>query len=609
MPHIPKEIIDQVAAANDIVDVIGTYFPLKRLGVLYKALCPFHQERTPSFTVNQQRQSFKCFGCGAGGSVFRFVMDYEHIDFIASVRKLAEKANIQIVEATMKPEDYARLDMRKRLLALHAEAASFFHLQLMRTPGAAVARDYLKARGLTAEVAKSWQIGYAPDTWDAVRDMAYRQGFNDNEIIASGLVSVKGDDEDRLSDNRNPTFYDRFRDRIMFPICNDNSEVIAFSGRILDAEKSPAKYVNSPETMLFTKGKVLFGLHKAKRALINQKAAIVCEGQVDLITAFESGVQNVIAPQGTAFTEHQAHILKRYVDEVILCFDSDAAGEKAAERSLPHLLGENLVVKIATMPPGEDPDSLIRKQGPEAFLAQINTARDFFDFQIERQALLPNFNSPAGKLAAARKLAEFITSISDVVLREAVINNAAMRLELAPQDFKTLLKRAPQARRDENQSVVQAETIQLDTTLKWLLFLSLRDAASRIWLQSRGWGNVLEEDPAGKALLMKVLDADLDVETVSSVSAFTSTLEPAEENALTTLLDQPLPPEPKTIAEDCWHELERRLLLSEQKALKSKQHSPALNLEEKIALHPRIIEVQKQLAALPPPHPPTIELR
>ncbi|MGV3532511.1 MAG: DNA primase, partial [Chthoniobacteraceae bacterium] len=322
MPQIPQETIEQVATANDIVDVIGSYFPLKRAAGTFKAICPFHREKTPSFTVNPQRQIFKCFGCGAGGSVFRFVMDYEQIDFGSAVRKLAERAGIRLIEQELTPEDSAKLSMRRRLLALHADAAEFFHHQLLKKRSAETARDYLKGRGITGTIAKDWKLGFAPESWDALINFLYEQKYHKAEILQSGLVSEK-EDGGRI--------YDRFRNRVMFPICNDMGEVIAFSGRVLEADAKAAKYVNSPETILFTKGAVLFGLHRSKRALIDAKSAIVCEGQLDLITAFEAGIHNVIAAQGTAFTERQAGILKRYVEEVVLCFDADAAGEKAAE--------------------------------------------------------------------------------------------------------------------------------------------------------------------------------------------------------------------------------------------------------------------------------------
>ncbi|MGC3990749.1 MAG: toprim domain-containing protein [Chthoniobacteraceae bacterium] len=277
---------------------------------------------------------------------------------------------------------------------------AWFHRNLMKTQAAQGARDYLKKRGLTVEVAKNWQIGYAPDAWDELSSWAYANGFSEEELIRSGLVKVKAEQEPNIMDLETPIrgfqFYDRFRDRIMFPICKDSGEVIGFSGRVLSSDPQAAKYVNSPQTILFTKGEVLFGLHKSKRALHDKGAAIVCEGQIDLITAFESGVKNVIAPQGTAFTSDQARILKRHVEEVILCFDSDAAGQKAAERSLPHLLEMGLAVRVASMPKGQDPDSLIREEGPVAFVEQIENASDFFDFQIDVEATKPEFATPRG---------------------------------------------------------------------------------------------------------------------------------------------------------------------------------------------------------------------
>ena len=354
---IPSETIEHIAAANDIVEVIGTYFPLKRAGASFKALCPFHQEKTPSFTVSPQRQTFHCFGCGAGGSVFRFVMDYEHLDFPAAVHKLAARVGITIVEERRSDDESQQHEARRLLLRLHAEAAEWFHENLLKREAGASARDYLKARGINREVAKSWKLGYAPESWDAFSQWASKEGYRRQELLSSGLVKLR--EEERGEGE----FYDRFRGRIMFPICNDVGEVIAFSGRVLANDATAAKYINSPETPLFRKGRVLFGLHKTKRALIEADCAIVCEGQLDLITLFEAGIQNVVAPQGTAFTEPQAHVLKRFVREVVLCFDSDTAGQNAAEHSLEALLQNDLVVRVVAMPPGEDPDSLVRKSG------------------------------------------------------------------------------------------------------------------------------------------------------------------------------------------------------------------------------------------------------
>ena len=597
MPQIPQEIIEQIAAANDIVEVIGGYFPLRRMGGTFKALCPFHNERTPSFNVNPHRQIFKCFGCGAGGSVFRFVMDYEHLDFVAAVRKLADKAGIKIPEAEMSQADYERADLRRRLLSLHAEAAEFFHQQLMRGNSADAAREYMKKRGLSAEVAKSWKIGFAPDSWDGLLSAMQAGGYSEMELKESGLFS-HGEDSGKM--------YDRFRGRVMFPICNDTGEVIAFSGRVLFAEQSPAKYVNSPETPLFTKGNVLFGLHKSKRALIAAKQAIVCEGQVDLITAFEAGVQNVIAPQGTAFTDRQARILKRYVDEVVLCFDADAAGEKAAERSLPHLLAEGLTVKIIALPSGEDPDSLIRTQGAEVFRERVAAAKDFFDHQIDRLTGTPDFATPRGKIAAARKLAELLAFIPDGIAREAVLNNAAMRLGASAQDLRVLIKRAPQRAvlDEENPEPERAEPITLDATKEWLAHLALRSPAARMWLQAQGCDRVLNDGQPDSVLLLKILDADFRADEPASMNAWLATLEPGEESALSSALSRDVPPEARVVAEDCWHELERRVFLRKRQAIEAQLRAPGLAIEDMARLHSQVLDIQRQLAALPPPRAP-----
>ncbi|MDR3406180.1 MAG: DNA primase [Chthoniobacter sp.] len=599
MSLIPPETIEQIIAANDVVDVIGSYFPLKRSGPVYKALCPFHNENTPSFTVNPQRQIFKCFGCGAGGSVIRFVMSYENLDFVGAAKKLAERAGIKIEQTELSPEDAARYSMARRLKALHAEAADFFHWHLMKKPSAQIARDYLKSRGIGGEVAKSWKIGYAPDEWDAMRDFAHAQGFSDEELVASGLV--------KLRDEENPRgeFYDRFRARVMFPIYKED-DVIAFSGRVLQADAKAAKYVNSPETMLFTKGAVLFGLNKSKRALIEAKSAIVCEGQIDLITAFEHGIQNVIAPQGTAFTDKQARILKRFVDEVVLCFDADVAGEKAAERSLASLLAENLMVRVVEMPPGEDPDSMIRGKGAGAFRERITAAKDFFDFQIDRLAASPDFATPRGKMQAARKMAESISLIRDAVLRETVMHRVTQRLEVSAQEFVKMLK-APSVKRVEETPTSEAgpEPIVLDPTIHLLAVVALRDAAAREWLLAEPWDTMLQGEPEAE-LLVKILSADLQPENDASIHVFLSTLNAAEESFVSGLLDEKTPGHPMAIAHDCWRELERRRIRHRMEAIQARMRTPDLPIEDVAKMQKEILDLQKRLPDISRPLSPPL---
>ncbi len=538
MPRIAEETIQRVAEANDIVEVIGSYFPLKRAGTSFRALCPFHREKSPSFHVNPQRQSYHCFGCGAGGTIFRFIMEYEHVDFPDAVRKLAHRAGIPIVEEEGSAEEDDRHRLRKRLLALHADASAWFHQNLLKSPLAQPARDYLKARGITAEVAKSWQLGYAPDSWDAMLDLLREKKFSSEEIQQSGLTSWKEDEEGPQK------VYARFRGRVMFPIRNDYGEVIAFSGRVLDADAKTAKYVNSPETPLFTKGRVLYGMDKSKRALIEAKTAIVCEGQLDLISAFESGVQNVIAPQGTAFTPEQARMLQRFVETVVLCFDSDRAGQEAVARSLPALLGCGLEVKVARLPEGEDPDSLIRGQGAEAFRTVIDASKNFFDHALDILAAKGSLDDPNGKSSAARRLGPYVAAIKDTVLRETTAKKICARLGISEDAFATHIKRSdqPSAAPDETRKEAIAPLV-LSQGLNQLCRLGIMHPESRAWLKEQTnlpWESLGE----GQGLLKKILNSSLALETPASQAAFVSELSAQEEVTIANLDLERMPEEP-----------------------------------------------------------------
>src|SRR5947208_2667127 len=448
MGTIPPETIEQIAASNDIVEVIGSYFPLKRAGANFKALCPFHQEKTPSFMISPCRQTFHCFGWGAGGRHCRFVMDYEHTDLPSAVQKLAARAGITVVEKRGAADEDRRYEARRTLLKLHADAAEWFHENLLKRDVGEPARKYLKQRGITAEIAKHWQLGYAPDEWDAFGSWARAQGYHTRDLITSGLAKTKNDAESTPVESSSA--YDRFRGRIVFPICNDVGEVIAFSGRLLKDAEGAAKYLNSPETPLFRKGSVLFGLHKTKRALIETNCAIVCEGQLDLISLFEAGITNVVAPQGTAFTENQARVLKRFVNEVVLCFDADAAGQKAAERSLDALLQNDLIVRVADMPPGDDPDSLVRREGKEKFEKRIAGAHDFFDYWIERSAAVVDLSSLGAKMQLARKLAETVSQVRDPLMRGQVLNKMSARLSVPASEFEKLMTKPRSERSAES---------------------------------------------------------------------------------------------------------------------------------------------------------------
>ena len=590
------EFLDELRGRVGLADVVGRRVRLIRKGREHSGLCPFHNEKTPSFTLNEEKGFYHCFGCGAHGSAIDFVMNIEGLGFREAVERLAEQVGMEIPAET--PQARERDEKRKTLYQVMEAAAAYFE-RCLRMPESRAAMDYLKGRGLDDATIKHFRLGFAPDSRNGLKSALVREGFPEALLATGGLI-IAPDDASRSS-------YDRFRGRVMFPICNDTGEVIAFSGRVLNAEQSPAKYVNSPETMLFKKGDVLFGLHKSKRALIAKKQAIVCEGQVDLITAFEAGVQNVIAPQGTAFTERQARILKRYVDEVVLCFDSDAAGEKAAERSLPQLLSQNLLVRCAEMPVGEDPDSMIRSRGGEAFAAVIAESRDFFDYQLERNAKKPDFATPRGKIAVARKMAEFIARIPDAVARETVLNNTSTRLEVAPDQLRTLLKRPPSRPRSEEDEILDAQAVEvvaLDQTQQWLTLLLLRSPVARAWVQGQSWSRVLDDGTPGCALLVKILESDFRADDPASVNTFLSSLDAGDEATLSSLLDRRLPEDCKSFAEDCWHDLERRDIARRRDALKAQSHSPGLGIEQLAEINTRLIELQRQLAAIPPPGNP-----
>lgn len=598
MASIPSETIEHIAAANDIVEVIGAYFPLKRAGTNFKALCPFHQEKTPSFTVSPQRQTFHCFGCGVGGSVFRFVMEYEHVDFPSAVRKLAARVNIPVVEerGASASED-RQYETRRTLLRLHAEAAEWFHDNLLKKQLATSAREYLKKRGIPIEIAKRWQLGYAPDEWNAFGTWAKERGYRESELLASGLVKTKDDAEpDPSPDAKQKSAYDRFRGRLMFPICNDVGEVIAFSGRILQNEKEGAKYLNSPETPLFRKGKVLFGLHKTKRPLIEANCAIVCEGQLDLITLFEAGITNVVASQGTAFTENQARVLKRYVNEVILCFDADAAGQKAAERSLDALLQNDLIVRVAEMPPGEDPDSLIRRKGKEEFEKRIAGARDFFDYWIDREATSANLASLSEKLGVARRIAEVIGRIRDQNARHEISVRAASRLAVPTKDFLALIPAA------KSSGPTFMERIDTNAhswrKIDFLCLLALSNRNCRDYLLSQNWREVAETNPDMEPL-ERILEADFDPSDPASVSAFIASLAPGEDTFMAKHLTRKVPANAEEVAVSWWNGLRHEALERKLRSAESMLNAPGLSTGEVVNLQKQILDFQKELHELP----------
>jgi DNA primase len=554
MGRISRETIEQVAAASDIVTVIGSYFPLRRAGTEFRALCPFHQEKSPSFFVSPGKQTYYCFGCGRGGAVFQFLMEYENVDFPEAVRRLAARAGIAIAESELDAEDEERVQLRKRLLRLHFEAVEWFQRNLLRTPAGAVARDYMRTRALNIEIARNWQIGYAPDSWTALTDWALENGFTRQELTLSGLARAK-DEADPKS-----RIYDRFRDRLMFPICNDAGETIGFSGRVLDPKSPGGKYINSPETALFSKGHVLFGLNKSKRPIAQARQVVVLEGQIDLITAFEAGIQNVVAPLGTALTERHAHLLRRFADEVVLFFDADSAGQRAAERALEVLLGANLMVRTGMLPLGEDPDSLIRTRGAAEFQELVRSAPDFFDYQIETELKDEKAASVNTRVSFARKVTGFAQWVSDDVVRDTLLHRLATRLALPKEalDRLVLEQKTRQSLPEPGTSTglaTRSTVIRHDLGVLGRYFLSSNQDLA--WIRSQPWQKILAED-SGVELLTQILASSVQPDDPVSMATLMGQLQTDDAAALARILA--VEPVTREIGQDFWYKYSLRLI-------------------------------------------------
>jgi DNA primase len=487
---IPPATLEQIRAASDIVDVISAVLPLKHAGANFVALCPFHKEKTPSFHVNPQRQVFHCFGCHKGGDVFTFVKEYENISFIEAVRRLAERARIPLAYEDNPATQHTQF-LKETLLKLHEQLAQRWQTALANDAAGQIARDYLARRNVPAEAIKLFRLGYAPEAWDDTVNWARTRGFDLATVEQAGLIIRK-----EPEGGGPPRHYDRFRGRLMFPICDEQGRVIAFSGRVLSGDEKTAKYVNSPETPIFTKGRVMFGLDKSKRPILDAGFAVICEGQLDLIACFMAGVQNVVAPQGTALTAEHCRILKRYVPEVVLCFDADNAGQNATLRALDGLLASGLAVRVATVPAPHDPDSFIKERGGEAFRELLQRAVGFFDHLLHRLITTNDPGTDRGRTAIVRAMGEAVAKTGDAVLVDTYAQKTAQRLGVSVEAVRTEFRKTTRAARepvsetDGTPPPVVEATAPPSPAEAWLLKLLLLDDSLVPWTVANldlGW--------------------------------------------------------------------------------------------------------------------------
>jgi DNA primase len=439
-----SDFAQTVKQQADIVKVIEGYIRLRKAGAQnYTGLCPFHKEKSPSFSVHAVRQFYHCFGCHESGDVFSFVGKIENVSFPEAVRIVAQKCGIPLPKREFSsPEEAAEARQRTRLLDLHETATAWFEEQL-RGPEGAVAREYLAGRGLSAEGMKTFRVGYAPDSFNALRDRL--SGMADEETLrASGLFSAKEQGDGTLGH-----IYDRFRKRVMFPIANESGRVIAFTGRALESgEKAGPKYFNSPETPLYSKSHVLFNLDKARTAIRKMEFALLVEGQMDCISVFLRGIQNVIATSGTAFTEQQVAILRRHTSQVVVNFDPDTAGAGATEKSISLLTEEGFTIKIVTLDGGLDPDRYIRERGVEAYTAALRGARRQEDYLIERARQMFPGASAEQKVKAMNYLLPHIRRMPQKLARDQFAHDAAQKLNIDSAVLREELHLAALRRRD-----------------------------------------------------------------------------------------------------------------------------------------------------------------
>lgn len=419
---------EEIKQRLNIVEIIQEYTPLKKSGANWKTLCPFHSEKTPSFMVSEDKQIFKCFGCGEGGDIFSFVMKIEGIEFPDALRLLAKKAGV-----VLKRQDAKLQTKRSKLLEILDLASKFYHKALLESKSGKIARDYLKERKVEDITQDEFRLGFAPDSWDALSLFLKRKGFRDDEILESGLVVRK---ETPMSNSQFPmsNYYDRFRNRLVFPICDVHGSVIGFGGRVLPENKESseitvAKYINTPQTLIYDKSRVLYGLDKAKTEIRKNKLAVIVEGYMDVIASHQAGIKNVVASSGTALTPFQIELIKRYTENVVLAFDMDVAGDSATKRGIDRAIEAGLNVKILQLPEGKDPDECIKKD-KKIWIESIAKASSIMDYYFENTFLNLDLTKVEGKKEAAKVLLPQIKIIPNKIEQAHYLQKLAQKLKV-----------------------------------------------------------------------------------------------------------------------------------------------------------------------------------
>ncbi len=565
MGLIPNEIISAVLDRSDIAAVVGRYVPLKKAGRNFKALCPFHHEKSPSFVVNPDKQIFHCFGCGAGGNAIGFVMRQERLDFPDAVRLLAEQCGVTIETASGEADNPSR-QLREEIYKVNGLAVGYFHELLLssREPAAKNARDYLKNRGVSLEIARQFQLGFAADEWEGLSTFLKQKGVSPELMQQAGLTIAR---------EKGQGFYDRFRNRIVFPIFDIQSRPVAFGARTMVKEEG-AKYINSPETPVYTKGRHMFGLNLTKTAVGKLDQAIVVEGYMDMIMPFVHGVENIAASQGTALTAEQIRLIRRYTQNVVMLFDTDPAGQNAIVRSLDLLVEEGMNVRIVTLSAtapdgsveGHDPDSYIRKYGVEAFRLRLDQAQSLFDYKLSRLAAQYGEDTIEGRAKICREMMGTINRYRDEVVKFELTKALSDHYKIP---VEVITKQSPTAVRSVPSVPVPVKTeptvpIRLSRAEELLLSLFLSDPQ---WVRQAAQVVTPEDFSVEAQGIVRRLWPLAEKEEWSPGDALAGLQEPSQQVLAGKLLsmDEKLFVEPQRIFEDCVKKIQKNRLEREQK--------------------------------------------
>jgi len=520
-------------------------------------------------------------------------MSYENLPFVDAVKKLADRANIIIREEVEDPQADKLRRRRSQLVDLNNKTARFYHQLAMSHPDAEHVREYLKSRGFDKELCERWLIGWAPADPNVYFDWVKQQGFKGRDLVTAGMAAQKDENDPRRG------LYLRLKDRLMFPIHNDYGDVLGFSGRQLRHDPKSGKYINTPETPLFKKSKIIFGLDRARKAMRDAKYALICEGQIDVIACHEAGLTHAVAGLGTAFTDEHAKLLKRFTDKVILCYDADAAGIKASSRAFKELAGAGISVRYAQMPPGDDPDTYIQAQGAEKFRALIEQAPDFFDVITSIAQTDGRLSNPTEKASFAHDIADLLKAISDKVSQDTLVRHVSTRIGIGADELRHTIdsiKVFKSRGREEEETKPRITATEIDSNISDLVQYAIQDQEVHEWLGEQGEVLLLASDLPGSTILRSLLVRQHIGTRPSALHAFLTTLPEEEQKALMSIMDRPEVSRPLSAATETLSQVSDSAYERHFRSLVSRMDDPHLDKSQRYALMEEIQTLQELLA-------------